>query len=172
MFPNEESARAWFEGLIWADGRHCPHCGSTKTTECNTKKTHPIPYRCNDCKLDFSARIGTILEESRLPYRKWVLAIYLHMTSLKGVSSMKLHRDIGITEKTDWFMLQRICEPFQRDDDNDSMSGPVEVRNLDRNFWGFLDRNLQYHLFRRITGANAVRVSVAFRLPLGQFSLP
>ena len=131
MFPNEESARKWFESLIWADsGRHCPHCGCTETTECDTTKSYPMPYRCKGCGKFFSAKMGTVMEDSPLPYRKWVLAICLHMTSLKGVSSMKLHRDIGVTQKTAWFMLQRIREAFKRDDDNDEeppMGGPVEV---------------------------------------------
>ena len=127
MFPTEETARKWFEDLIWADGRFCPHCGCTETTECNKQKKHPMPYRCNSCKQYFSAKLGTVMEDSRLPYRKWVLAIHLHMTSLKGVSNMKLHRDIGVTQKTAWFMLQRIREAFKRDDDNDPMGRPVRV---------------------------------------------
>ncbi len=153
MFPTEESARTWFEGLIWADGRHCPHCGSTKTTECDKEKTHPMPYRCNDCKLYFSARIGTVMEDSKLPFRKWVLAIYLHMTSLKGVSSMKLHRDIGVTQKTAWFMLQRIREAFRRDDDNDLMGGPVEV---DETYMGGRRKNMHGKKRREAEGRGPV----------------
>ena len=129
MFPDELTARKWFEELVWAEnGRHCPHCGCTETTECDTKKKHPMPYRCKGCMKYFSAKIGTVMEDSRLPYRKWVFAIYLHMTSLKGVSSMKLHRDIGVTQKTAWFMLQRIREAFKHDDDDDQppMNGPAE----------------------------------------------
>ena len=138
MFPNEESAREWFEGIVWAKGRHCPHCGSKHTKETTRKAT--MPYHCRDCKTYFSARIGTILEDSRLPYRKWVLAIYLHMTSLKGVSSMKLHRDIKVTQKTAWFMLQRIREAFKRDDDDEPpMGGPVEI---DETFVGGRARNM------------------------------
>ncbi|MYH57475.1 MAG: IS1595 family transposase [Boseongicola sp. SB0675_bin_26] len=140
MFPDELSARKWFESLIWADsGRHCPHCGCTETTECNMEKSHPQPYRCKGCKKYFSAKMGTVMEDSPLPYRKWVLAIYLHMTSLKGVSSMKLHRDIGVTQKTAWFMLNRIREAFKRDDDDEPpMGGPVEV---DETFVGGRARN-------------------------------
>ena len=127
MFPTEESAREWFEGHVWPEERHCPHCGSTNTVE-NRGRSEARPYRCRDCRQHFSARLGTVMEESRLPYRKWVLAIYLHMTSLKGVSSMKLHRDIGVTQKTAWFMLQRIRKAFRRDDDDEPpMSGPVEA---------------------------------------------
>ncbi|MYH58955.1 MAG: IS1595 family transposase [Boseongicola sp. SB0675_bin_26] len=139
MFPTEESAREWFEGIIWAKGRHCPHCGSCNTVE-NGGRSEARPYHCKDCHQHFSVRLGTILEGSPLPFRKWVLAIYLHMTSLKGVSSMKLHRDIGVTQKTAWFMLQRIREAFKRDDDDEPpMGGPVEV---DETFVGGRRRNM------------------------------
>ena len=125
-FPTEESAREWFESHIWPEERHCPHCGSKNTVE-NKSKSESRPYRCRDCRQHFSAKLGTVMEASPLPYRKWVLAIYLHMTSLKGVSSMKLHRDIGVTQKTAWFMLQRIREAFKRNDDEPPIGGPVEV---------------------------------------------
>ena len=125
MFPDEETARKWFESIVWKDGRVCPHCGSVHTVECKGKP--PMPYWCNGCGKHFSVRKGTVMEGSPLPFRKWVMAIYLHMTSLKDVSSMKLHRDIKVTQKTAWFMLQRIRETFKRDDDDDPMSGPVEV---------------------------------------------
>ena len=137
MFPTEESAREWFEAQVWADGRYCPHCGSVNTSE-NGGKSEARPYHCRDCKRHFSVRKGTVMEGSPLPYRKWVLAIYLHLTSLKGVSSMKLHRDIGVTQKTAWFMLQRIREAFKRDDDDDPMSGPVEV---DETYIGGKEKN-------------------------------
>lgn len=137
MFPTEDAAREWFEQHRWPTGRHCPHCGSTHTKETTARAT--MPYHCRDCKTYFSARIGTILEDSRLSFQKWVLAIYLHMTSLKGVSSMKLHRDIGVTQKTAWFMLNRIREAFKRDDDDEPpMGGPVEV---DETFVGGTVRN-------------------------------
>jgi len=126
LFPTDDHARQWFEDLIWPTGRSCPHCGSVKTIE-NHSTSENRPYRCQDCHQHFSVRIGTILERSKISYQKWVLAIYLHMTSLKGVSSMKLHRDIGVTQKTAWFMLQRIREAFRRDDDEPPMGGPVEA---------------------------------------------
>ena len=85
MFPDEAAARAWFERHIWPDGeRHCPHCGSTRTHEASGANS---PYRCSDCRGYFSVKTGTIMDNSRLPLRKWVFAIYLEMTSLKGVSS-------------------------------------------------------------------------------------
>ena len=136
-FPTEDAAREWFESVIWPDGRHCPHCGSTNTVE--NKGTESRPYHCRDCKQHFSVRIGTILEGSKVSYQKWAFAIYFHLTSLKGVSSMKLHRDIGVTQKTAWFMLQRIREAFKRDDDEPPFGGPVEV---DEVYFGGLRKNM------------------------------
>jgi len=136
MFPTEDASRQWFEGIIWPDGRRCPYCGSRHTCEASHRK---MPYWCSDCRSYFSAKKGTVMHGSPLPFRKWVMAIYLHMTSLKGVSSMKLHRDINVTQKTAWFMLQRIRETFRRDDDDDGpMSGPVEV---DETFVGGREAN-------------------------------
>ena len=113
LFPTEKSAREWFEARIWPDGRHCPRCGSVNTSAASHKK---MPYWCTDCRSYFSVKIGTALEGSRVSLRKWAFAIYLHLTSLKGVSSMKLHRDIGVTQSTGWFMLQRIRKAWEDGD--------------------------------------------------------
>ena len=110
MFPTEDSAREWFESVVWPKGRYCPRCGCTHTKV--AAKTSGLPYYCHGCHEAFSVKIGTALERSRVPLRKWVFAIYLEMTSLKGVSSMKLHRDIKVTQKTAWFMLNRIREAW------------------------------------------------------------
>ena len=124
MFPNEDAARKWFEGTRWADtGRFCPHCGCCNTAEVPNRK--PMPFRCPDCKKYFSVRTGTTMEESRLPLQKWAFALYITTTSLKGVSSMKLHRDLKITQKSAWFMQQRIREGWNLG--TEPMSGPVEV---------------------------------------------
>ena len=139
MFPTDDAAREWFEAKVWPNGRVCPHCGSTDTVE-NAGKSEARPYHCRGCKRHFSVRKGTVMEGSPLPLRKWVWAIYLHLTSLKGVSSMKLHRDLSITQKTAWFMLQRIREAFKRDDDDEPpMGGPVEI---DEVYLGGLRKNM------------------------------
>ena len=110
MFPTEDSAREWFEGVVWPDGRVCPRCGCHDTREAGPKS--PLPYYCRGCQKPFSVRIGTAIQKSNVPLQKWVFAIYLEMTNLKGVSSMKLHRDIKVTQKTAWFMLHRIREAW------------------------------------------------------------
>ena len=133
MFPDEDSAREWFESRVWQDGRYCPRCGSTRTHDAGH---NDMPYRCSDCRGYFSVKTGTVMGNSHLPLRKWAFAIYLHLTSLKGVSSMKLHRDIGVPQKTAWFMLQRIRKAWESDDK--PFTGPVEV---DETYMGGRERN-------------------------------
>ena len=133
MFPTEESAREWFESRVWPEGRFCPHCGSVRTHDAGHNH---MPYRCSDCRGYFSVKTGTVLGNSHLSLRKWVFTIYLHLTSLKGVSSMKLHRDIGVPQKTAWFMLQRIRKAWEGDDK--LFAGPVEI---DETYMGGKERN-------------------------------
>ena len=123
MFPDETAARQWFEQMIWNGERCCGHCGSLRTRNASHAK---MPYWCSDCRSYFSVRTGTALESSRLPLRKWAIAIYLEVTSLKSLSSMKLHRDIGVSQRAAWFMLHRIREAWSSPDHN-SFAGPVEV---------------------------------------------
>ena len=131
MFPDEDAATAWFETAIWPDGkRHCGKCGSVRTGEVPNAK--PMPYWCTDCRSYFSVRTGTLIARSNVPLRKWAIAIYLCLTSLKSVSSMKLHRDIGVKQSTALFMLHRIREAWAEDDD-EPLDGPVEV---DKTYFG------------------------------------
>ena len=124
LFPDEKTAHEWFENLRWPDGeRVCPRCRSTRTSE--TPKRKPMPYWCSDCRSYFSVKVGTIMEASNLPVRKWVVALYLLSTSLKGVSSMKLHRDLGVTQKTAWMMAQKIRECWLND--VGPLSGEIEM---------------------------------------------
>ncbi len=132
MFPTEQSANDWFESTIWPKGRYCGKCGSIKTKEVPNAK--PMPYWCTDCRSYFSVRTNTAIARSNVPLRKWVVAIYICMTSLKSVSSLKLHRDIKVSQKTAWFMLHRIREAWSFEAEIDSLNGmynlcngPVEV---------------------------------------------
>ena len=123
MFPDEQTAREWFESTRWPDGRACAKCGSVQTSPVPNEK--PMPYWCSDCRSYFSVKTGTVLQSSKLPLRKWAIAIYQITTSLKGVSSMKLHRDLKIRQATAWHLLHRIREAM--DGDDPLFGGPVEA---------------------------------------------
>ena len=156
QFPDDASAELWFEETRWGDERHCPHCGSTATSE--TKNRRPMPYWCKDCRSYFSVRTGSPMESSRVPYCKWVLAIYLHVTSLKGVSAMKLHRDLGVAYKTAWFMLHRIREAWDQTGLG-LMDGPVEV---DETYIGGKRKNMPKSKRKELSGRGPVgKVAVA-----------
>ena len=124
MFPDDETAEKWFIHTRWPDGMACPRCGSTNVNE---KATHPtMPFRCRECVKYFSAKTGTIMARSKLGYQIWIVAIYLYTTHLKGVSSMKLHRDLNITQRTAWFLLHRIRYAMSEEEQT-LFEGPVEV---------------------------------------------
>ena len=136
MFATEESAIRWFESWVWPDGEMaCTRCGSDNCYRVKSGK--PMPYRCRDCRKYFSLKTGTLMEQSKLPLRLWGWAIYLELTSLKGVSSMKLHRDLGVRQATAWFMLHRIRGAFV--DVRMTFDGPVEV---DEAYFGGKRKNM------------------------------
>ena len=134
-FPDDATAEAWFVKVRWPDGVTCPKCGSHNVQVRPTRK--PQPYRCRSCRADFSVRTGTLMHGTKLGYRTWAIAIYLQTTSLKGVSSMKLHRDLGVTQKTAWFLAHRIRETWE-DGGAVPFAGPVEA---DETYVGGLERN-------------------------------
>lgn len=122
MFPDDATAQTWFEQIRWPNGRVCPRCDSDRTREASHAY---MPYWCSDCRSYFSVKVGTVMEASKIGYRKWAIAFYQIVTNLKGVSSMKLHRDLNITQKSAWFMGHRIREAMSGDDP--VFSGPVEA---------------------------------------------
>ena len=134
-FPDDATAEAWFESQRWPDGRGCPDCGSARTVAVKSRK--PMPYRCKDCRHHFSVRKGTVMQSSKLGCRTWVLAIYLVATSLKGVSSMKLHRDLEIRQPTAWHLAQRIRKGYESGQ-IEKITGPVEA---DETYIGGKERN-------------------------------
>ena len=134
MFPDDETAETWFTEARWPDGVHCPECSSEDIQERATRK--PQPYRCRSCRKDFSVKTDTLMHNSPLGCQTWAIAIYLMTTGLKGVSSMKLHRDLDVTQKTAWHLSMRIRETFE--DDGVTFSGPVEV---DETYMGGKEKN-------------------------------
>ena len=155
MFATEDAAVEWFENLHWPDGEMtCLRCGSTDGAY-RVKSGTPMPYRCKDCKRYFSLKTGTAMEDSKLALRLWAWAIYLEMTSLKGVSSMKLHRDLGVRQATAWFMLHRIREAFA--DVAMIFDGPVEV---DERYIGRLEKNKPQGKQLKVRGGTGGKTAV------------
>lgn len=123
MFPDDAAAECWFVKTLWPNGPVCPHCGSLDIHERKSRK--PQPYRCRDCRRYFSVKTGSLMEGSNLGFRTWVFGLYLFTTGIKGTSSMKLHRDLGITQRSAWFMAHRIRENFETA--HAPFIGPVEI---------------------------------------------
>ena len=131
-FPNEASAVAFFESERWPDGVICPHCDSERTSPIKNRLRH----HCNGCGRQFSARTGTLLENSRIPVRKWLYAIYIVQIARKGISSVQLSKELGITQSSAWFMLHRLREAMAPD--LVKLKGEVEI---DEAWVGGLEKN-------------------------------
>lgn len=140
-FPDEQSAIDHLRTMRWGEGdeaAHCPHCGSTKLYHFSDRKNH----KCGDCKKRFSIKVGTIFEDSKIPLRKWFMAIWLITSHKKGVASTTLARDIKVTQKTAWFMLHRLRHAARTKSFNRPLEGTVEV---DETFIGGKDKNKHAH---------------------------
>ena len=123
-FPDQEAARIYLEGRLWPSGPICPQCHSGARVTARPGGS----YRCGACqKFTFTVRDGTIFGASKIPLHKWVYAMYLLVTARKGISSMQLAKEIGITQKSAWFMLQRLREACSTPDNIDKLRGIIEI---------------------------------------------
>ncbi len=160
MFPNDHVAEAWFEKQRWgAVGKPstCPICSkSGKISSVPSRK--PLPYWCGSCRRNFSVKTNSVMHRSHIGYQKWAMAIYLWTTTLKGVSSMKLHRDLEITQKSAYFMAQRLRKAWDVSG-LEKMIGPAEA---DETYMGGKRRNMSNAKRKTQTGQGAVgKVAVA-----------
>jgi transposase-like protein len=154
LYPDAESARKYLEFRLWKDGTICPKC---KAKERIGKRKDGF-YRCHTCKLDFTVRTGTIFERSHVPLHKWVYAMYLLVTARKGISSLQLGKEIGITQKSAWFVLQRLREACSGD--LTMLRGIVEV---DETFIGGKEKNRHFCKRLNFEGAAGKTAVVALR---------
>jgi transposase-like protein len=139
-FPDQEAARLYLESRLWPDGVKCPNC---KSGERITVRNRTGFYRCNGCgNFDFTIRTGTIFERSKVPLHKWLYAMYLLVTARKGISSLQLAKEIGITQKSAWFVLHRLREACSTPEVVEKLKGIVE---LDECFIGGKEANKHEH---------------------------
>jgi transposase-like protein len=115
IFQDEEKAREALEAVRWPNGPYCPHCGNSDQERIakveGVKRSHrPGLYYCNECKGQFTATVGTVFERSKVPLTKWWMAAHMFNSGKNGVSAHEIHRNLGVTYKTAWFMMHRLRE--------------------------------------------------------------
>jgi transposase-like protein len=136
IFTDANKAREHLEALHWPDGPVCPHCGVVDQATLVKGKSHrPGMYQCNACREPFTVTVGTVMEKSHIPLNKWVLGFHLMAASKKGVSAHQLHRTLGITYKSAWFMAHRIREAMT-DDGDEPLGGKGKIVEADETFIG------------------------------------
>ena len=141
IYSDPELARQHIERLHWPNGPVCPHCGCMgRITKLEGKSTRPGVHKCNDCTKPFTVTVGTIMEDSKIPLNKWLMAYALINASKKGISAHQLHRSLGITYKSAWFLAHRIRETM--DSGSDPLGGsPERIVEADETFVGGKAKN-------------------------------
>jgi transposase-like protein len=153
IFHDETAAREWLEARIWANGRFCPHCGAVDQSTLLQGKSHrPGLYQCNSCREPFTVTVGTIYERSHIPLNKWLAATHLMMASKKGISAMQVHRMLGISYKTAWFLCHRIRESLRDTKIDTPLGGQNKVVEADETWIGGKEGN-KHKSKRRKDGA-------------------
>jgi transposase-like protein len=165
LFVDETAAREFIESKLWPDGPVCPHCGSMEAYKLTPKAGSKSPvrtgvYKCKrkDCKKQFTVRVGTIFEDSHIPFSKWLMMIHLMTSSKKGVSSLQISRELGITYRSAWHMTHRIRKAMQLPDDEPPLKGTVEADET--NIGGKRRPGTGYHKRGRGTSKAPVAVLV------------
>jgi transposase-like protein len=142
IFHDETAAREWLEARIWANGRICPHCGVIDQSTLMQGQSHrPGLYQCNDCREPFTVTVGTLYERSHIPLHKWLAATHLMMASKKGMSAMQVHRMLGVSYKSAWFLCHRIRESLRETKLDTPLGGKNQVVEADEAYIGGKETN-------------------------------
>jgi transposase-like protein len=144
LFPDEPTAREYIEGRLWPNGPICPTC---KSGDRITARANGGFKRCNACKFDFTVRTGTIFGRSHIPLHKWLYAMYLLVTARKGISSIQMAKEVGITQKSAWFVLHRLREACGGVGSGAVQRAPVSPDNTG-SFYAVMKRGL-YGVYHR-----------------------
>src|SRR5680860_237034 len=134
-FQDAEKAREWLEQQRWPTGAHCSHCGSVTVTPLQGKAHRPGVWQCNDCRQQFTVTAGSVMERSKIPLNKWLLAMHLMASSKKGYSAHQLHRTLGITYQSAWFLAHRIREAMGNDKSG-PLGGEGKTVEVDETYFG------------------------------------
>ena len=163
MFPDDDAARDWIAEQVWPDGPRCPHCGSANVQF--PIKHNTMTHRCRDCpnRPQFSLKTGTVMQGTKLGYQTWAIAIYLVTTNLKGVSSMKLHRDLDITQKSAWHLAHRLRKAFEA---GESLCSEPEME-VDETYIGGKRRNMSNAKRKALREAEVGRGGVGKSIVVG-----
>jgi transposase-like protein len=144
IFRDEAAAREWLESHLWPDGPVCPHCGSVgENTAIATREGW---YQCNACRKQFSVTVGTLFERSHIPLNKWLMAAYLLCASKKGISTHQMHRMIGVSYKSTWFMMHRLREAARTGTLPPALGGANKVVEADETYVGGKAKNRKGHV--------------------------
>jgi transposase-like protein len=137
IFTDETKAREWLEARVWQNGPVCPHCGATDddVTALRGKAHRPGLYQCSSCREQFTVTVKTVFERSKIPLSKWLSALFLMTASKKGVSAHQVHRSLGISYKTAWFLCHRLREAM-RTGGLSPMGGPGKTVEIDETLQG------------------------------------
>jgi transposase-like protein len=140
IFLDETAARDWLEARVWANGRICPHCGNAgqdKITKLDGKAHRPGVYQCNEteCRQQFTVTVNTVFERSKIPLTKWLAALFLMTASKKGVSAHQVHRMLGISYKSTWFLMHRLREAM-RTGGLEPLGGEGKIVEADETYFG------------------------------------
>jgi transposase-like protein len=141
VFHDETKARKWLEGHLWADGPVCSHCGTVNNS--TALGTRPGLYQCNEsaCRKQFTVMTGTLFERSHIPLNKWLMAAFLICASKKGMSAHQLHRMLGISYKSTWFMMHRIREAMRDGKFPGPLGGSDKIVEADESYIGGKEKN-------------------------------